>query len=257
MLLILLGGNKVRRRFLIIALVIILAFTLGITGCNNEATPEKKAEGQWTTDEVLAQEPLMMRDKFLELVGATTEPIPYTYEEVVKFSGQSDAATAGAWMMAVMALEELYPDSTPVRGDIKIYAPGKESEGHMGVFGSIFSYITGAQSKIGFSGANFGEDFDRTNLMIYPAEHSGRMFFEIEWIFERLDTGKKVGVVYNLLLIEPKVTPQWEALGKKIVDGLATEEEIAEHTEYWQIRAPFVFENARTMPGLITVRVID
>ncbi len=234
-----------------------IIFSFGMIGCSNEPEPVKEVKAQWTTDEILAQEPLMMRDKFLELVGATTEPIPYTYEDVVKFSGESDAATAGAWMMAVMALEELYPDSTPVRGDIKIYAPGKESEGHMGVFGSIFSYITGAQSKIGFSGSNFGEDFDRTNLMIYPAEHSGLMFNQVEWVWERLDTGKKVGVVYNLLLIQPEVTKEWEALGKKVADGLATEEEIAKHTTYWQVRAPFVFANARTMPGLITVRVIE
>lgn len=257
MLLKILGGNKLTRRSLIVVLVIAIVFSFGLIGCSNEPAPVKEAKAQWATDEILAQEPIMMRDKFLELVGVTTEPIPYTYEEIVKFSGQSDAATAGAWMMAVMALEELYPDSTPVRGDIKIYAPGKESEGHMGVFGSIFSYITGAQSKIGFSGANFGEDFNRTNLMVYPIEHSGLMFNRIEWVWERLDTGKKVGIIYDLILIEPQVTKEWEALGKKIADGLATKEEIAKHTAYWQIRAPYVFENARTMPGLITVRVIE
>ncbi len=63
--------------------------------------------------------------------------------------------------------------------------------------------------------------------------------------------------MFNLLLIDPKVTIEWEALGKKIADGLASPEEIAQHSTYWQSRAPFVFENARTLPGLITVRTID
>lgn len=251
-----------KKGLLVIGLVILVIISYGITGCSNQQTSETKPtvvpyDSVWLTDEILAQKPIMMRDKFLELVGVTKKPIPYTYEEVVKFTGQSDGATAGAWMMAVMALETLYPDSTPVRGNIKIYAPGPGNEGHMGVFGEIFTYITGAQTEIGFSGVNFGDKYAKSNLMIYPDQPSGVPFNKVEWVWERLDTGKKVGVVFNLALIEPKVTPEWEALGKKIVDGLATQEEIAQHTAYWQSRAPYVFENARTLPGFITVREIN
>ncbi|MGD9679008.1 MAG: hypothetical protein AB7V16_11760 [Vulcanibacillus sp.] len=254
------------RKFLIITLVIIIVFSFELVGCSNEQTaaPQTQTEAKapanesiWNTDEILAQEPIMLRDKLLEAVGATDKPIPYTYEEVVKFTGQSDGATAGAWMMSVMALEVLYPDSIPVRGDIKIYAPGPGDENHMGVFGEIFTYITGAQTEIGFSGSNFGEAYGKSNRMIYPEEESGIPFFKVEWIWERLDTGKKVGVIFNLALIQPKVTAEWEALGKKIVDGLASPEEIAQHTAYWQSRAPYVFENARTLPGFITVREIN
>jgi hypothetical protein len=80
-------------------------------------------------------------------------------------------ATAGAFVIARKALDELYPgDEIPVRGQIKVYVPGAEDQWNLGVFGEVITYITGAAPKTGFNGSEFGQVNDlyvRQNKMIY------------------------------------------------------------------------------------------
>ena len=77
-----------------------------------------------------------------------------------------------------------------------------------------------------------------------------------EWVFTRLDTGKKVGVKFNLVIITPIPTPGRQAMGKTMATFQATPEEAADYIKYWNDRAIFVLEN-QDMKGFFTVKVYE
>jgi hypothetical protein len=228
----------------------------------DESMPVQADSDQiWTQEYITEVPPIMMIDPYFEIFGQADGAIPYYYEEAVKLSGHSCGATAGGWIIARKALELLYPDGEiPVRGQIAVEAPGAEDEWFVGVFGDVIMYITGAAPKTGFIGAEFGKANDlfvRQNKMVYSEEPTGQLPPMREWIFTRLDTGTKVGIKYNLVLITPLPTPARQEMGAKLAAGKATPEEAADYVQYWNDRARFVFENAETMDLLFSVKVYE
>jgi hypothetical protein len=197
-----------------------------------------------------------MMEPYFQIFGQAQTPVPYYYEEAVKVAGHSCGATTGAWTITRKALEVLYPDGEiPVRGQIVVEAPGAEDEWFVGVFGDIITFITGASPHTGFIGAEFGQTdnvFVRQNKMVYADEPTGQLPPMREWIFTRLDTGARVGVKFNLVVITPLPTPARQAMGARLAIGEATPEEAADYQEYWNARAIYVLENA-DMPGFFTV----
>ena len=211
----------------------------------------KPSETAWLVDYINRVPPILMREPFLELLGQTRQPVPYTYEEAVKLAGHSCSAVAGAWTMTRKALESLYPGSLPVRGQIKVTIPGAEEEWFVGVFGEVIKYITGAAPKTGFPGAEFGQAYNRRNLMTYLEKPSGTPPAKMLWIFERTDIGAKVAVRYDLGKVNPPATPERSELGARV--ARATPEEAKEWHEYWNARVKFVLENADTSPGFFSI----
>lgn len=197
--------------------------------------------------------PILMKEPFLELLGQTQEPIPYTFKETVKISGHACGAVAGAWLITRKALEALYPSTLPVRGQIKVTMPGAEDEWLIGVFGQVIANITGAAPKTGFPGGELGSAFNRRNLMVYAKEPVGTPPTKMRWVFERTDTGAEVAIQYDLSMIKPPATPERGELGAKAARGLADAEEMKDWQEYWNARVKFVFDNADTLPGFFTV----
>ncbi len=202
----------------------------------------------------------MMIDPYFQIFGQSQVAVPYTYEEAVKLAGHSCGAVTGAWTIARKALEVLYPDGEiPVRGQIAVEAPGAEDEWFVGVFGEVITFVTGAAPHTGFIGSEFGKADDifvRQNKMVYSEEPTGQLPPMREWIFTRLDTGKKVGIKFNLVIITPIPTPGRTAMGKKMAAGEATPEEAADYIQYWNDRAEFVLDNAN-MDGFFTVTVYE
>ena len=225
------------------------------------AASEAEAVFAWDQDYIEEVPPIMMIDPYFSIFGQSQVPVPYYYDDAVKLSGHSCGATSGAWTITRKALEVLYPNGEiPVRGQIAVEAPGAEDEWFVGVFGEVIAYLTGASPKTGFIGAEFGQTDDvfvRQNKMVYADEPTGEMPPQREWIFTRLDTGAKVGVKFNLVVITPIPTPERQAMGKKMAAGEATPEEAADYYEYWNDRAKFVFEYADSLDGFFTVTVYE
>ncbi len=225
-----------------------------------EVVEEPLVESIWDQDYIDQVPPIMMVEPYYKIFGQSQVAVPYYYEDAVKLAGHSCGATTGAWTITKKALEALYPNGEiPVRGQIAVEAPGAEDEWYTGVFGEIIAYITGAAPKTGFIGAEFGETNDlfiRQNKMTYPEEPTGTLPPKMEWIFTRLDTGRKVGVNFNLSIITPIATEERQAMGAKMAQGLATPEEAEDYYKYWNDRALFVLENA-DMDGFFTVIVHD
>ncbi len=214
----------------------------------------------WEQAYITEVPPIMMTEPYFGIFGQTAGPVPYYYEEAVKLAGHSCGATTGAWIIAKKALEVLYPDGEiPVRGQIAVEAPGAEDEWFVGVFGEIITFVTGASSHTGFIGSEFGtvnNVFVRQNKMVYAEEPTGQLPPMREWIFTRLDTGAKVGVKFNLVVILPIPTPGRTEMGKKMAAGTATPEEAADYQKYWNDRAKFVLDNA-DMDGFFIVTVYE
>jgi hypothetical protein len=248
-----------KKLFLLFAALITIALAISAFSAAETANPETQAE--WAQAYITEVPPILMSDPYLEMFGQIDGPLPYTYAEAVKLSGHSCGATSGAYIITRKALEALYPDGEiPVRGQILVEAPGAEDEWYIGVFGEIITYITGAAPKTGFIGAEFGKANDvfvRQNKMTYTEEAVGTAPPLLEWIFERTDTGERVSVNFNLMMVQPPVNEERVAMGKKMATGQATEEEAAEYIQYWNDRVIFIFENADTLEGLFTVSVLE
>ena len=225
-----------------------------------EVTDEPVEASIWEQEYISEVPPIMMIDPYFKIFGQSQVAVPYYYEDAVKLAGHSCGATTGAWTITRKALEELYPNGEiPVRGQITVEAPGAEDEWFVGVFGEIITFVTGAAPKTGFIGSEFGETNDlfvRQNKMVYPEEPTGTLPPKMEWVFTRLDTGRKVGVVFNLSIITPLATEERQAMGKKMALGEATPEEAADYVKYWNDRAIFVLEN-EAMDGFFTVTVYE
>ncbi len=214
----------------------------------------------WEQEYITEVEPIMMYDPYFSIFGQSQTAVPYYYEEAVKVAGHSCGATTGAWIITLKALEVLYPDGEiPVRGMIKVDAPGAEDEWFVGVFGDIITFITGAAPHTGFIGQEFGQTdnvFVRQNKMEYADEPTGQLPPMREWVFTRLDTGKKVGVKFNLVIITPIPTPARQAMGKTMAAFQATPEEAADYIQYWNDRATFVLEK-QDMKGFFIITEYD
>ena len=221
--------------------------TASVADASAAAAGSEPAESfAWGQAYITEVPPIMMIDPYFQIFGQSQVAVPYYYEEAVKLAGHSCGATTGAWTITRKALETLYPNGEiPVRGQIVVEAPGAEDEWFVGVFGDIITFVTGAAPKTGFIGSEFGQTNDlfvRQNKMVYSEEPTGQLPPMREWIFTRLDTGAKVGVKFNLVVITPLPTPARVAMGKKMAAGEATPEEAAGYYQYWNDRAKFVLK---------------
>ena len=96
-------------------------------------------------------ETIKLKDPLADLLGAFENgEYEISYQEVVKGAGHSCPTVAGAYLMTLVALKELYPSSRAIRGDIKVYFNEDITEGVAGVIANVISYITGATDKSGF-----------------------------------------------------------------------------------------------------------
>ena len=167
-----------------------------------------------------------IKDELSEFLGTFDNGIiEYTYPEIVKAAGHSCPTVAGAYMMCAKALEKLYPDSLPVRGQIKVEFKNSVDEGVTGVISNVISQISGATKETGFKG--IAGQYIRHSLMDFNVDIEGLIRFT------RIDTGKSVEVIYNPF-IPPK--PEMQGLMQKSISGQASDTEKDEFGKLWQAR---------------------
>lgn len=170
---------------------------------------------------------IRLYDPMAEFLGSLDQGVvEFKYIQVVKTAGHSCPTVAGAYLMTLKALEVLYTDSLPVRGEIKVEFKEDEEDGVAGVIGNVISNITGATEKSGFKG--IGGNFARHSLMFYnaPIKSSAR--------FTRTDTSESVDVYYDTSTIGG--SPRQQNLMQKMLQGLANRDEKKEFGELWQER---------------------
>ncbi len=170
---------------------------------------------------------ITMYDPLSEILGSFTKGIvKFTYLDVVKAAGHSCPTVGGAYLITYKALEALYGDEMPVRGNIKVEFKESEEEGVAGVIGNVISNITGATRVTGFKG--LAGKHARHSLMDFDSDITSSAKFT------RTDTGKSVEVFYNPSMVGGN--PKTQFLMQKVLMGEASEDEKLEFGNLWQER---------------------
>ncbi len=177
-------------------------------------------------------EHIILQDGLSDTLGSTENGIiDISYLEIVKMAGHSCAVVSGAYLMTLKGLKALFGNEFPKRGEIKVELREQLGDGNTGVFGQVYSNITGATTNTGFGGL-FG-NFNRRNLMFYGKEMKGNVRFT------RLDTGESVEVSYN-----PEVVVTPSAIVQSAFGPDATEESRKSFPKRWQEMVKTIFDHA-------------
>ncbi|MFC7045743.1 hypothetical protein ACFQH6_10295 [Halobacteriaceae archaeon GCM10025711] len=179
--------------------------------------------------------PVRIRDPVAEALAVLDpgDPFVVTYRDVVTAAGHSCPTAAGAFRIAQVGLDALYPDSLPVRGDVAVTAGGPKDDPSYGVMSRLIGYVTGAAEEDGFGGLAGGYG-GRTDLLSFgDIDRDG-----VSFRFERTDTGDAVTITYHVGAV-PDAGAGTDYL-PKLVDGSATDEERAAFRTDWHGRVETV-----------------
>ena len=176
-----------------------------------------------------------MQDPLAKVLGAVVDgEIEYSYLECVKLAGHSCPTVSSSFLATKLALEYLYTEGLPVRGNIKVYMAGEKAEGVVGVMANVASFITGASDEAGFKG--LAGKFARNNRISFSNTQKGFI------AFERVDTGAKVEIGMDLSTLEAPV--RMGSLMEKMMQQQASPAELEEFGILWQQKVRRLFDNA-------------
>ncbi|MBM2832534.1 MAG: hypothetical protein HW414_1586 [Dehalococcoidia bacterium] len=101
---------------------------------------------RWQQEFYSQVEPIRLKDPLASFLGAIAPDgvMFYRFEDAVKLAGHSCPAVATAYKMTAKALARLYPNETPVRGEINVVVPGGPGDGALGPMSQVIALITGA-----------------------------------------------------------------------------------------------------------------
>ena len=185
-------------------------------------------------------------DPLAEMLGSFEDgKITTTYLDIVKSAGHSCPTVAGAYLMTYKALEALYKNEIPVRGNIRVEFKDSIEDGVAGVIANVISNITGATEIMGFKG--IGGKFVRHSLMHFDSNipSSAR--------FTRTDNNESVDVFYNPSSIAPDANMM--PLMQKIMAGYANNDEKMEFGNLWQKRVKEIIVDNCDNEEIIMVKV--
>ncbi|MDO9011780.1 MAG: hypothetical protein Q7U78_08240 [Gallionella sp.] len=170
---------------------------------------------------------ISLHDPLAEFLGATENGLlQYSYVDAVRLAGHSCPTVAAAYWSTYKALVMLYPDTMPVRGDIRVAFRLDSASGVTGVIANVVSMLTGAMSDNGFKG--LGGRFNRRERLFFTQAMEG------EIRYTRLDTGQAVELAFNLHLVP--AAPHLPALMTACLSGNASQAETTEFRHLWQER---------------------
>jgi hypothetical protein len=170
---------------------------------------------------------ISLYDPLAEFLGAAEGGIlEYGYFDAVRLAGHSCPTVASAYWSVYKALAFLYPETIPVRGDIRVEFSQDSTSGVTGVIANVVSMLTGAMSDSGFKG--IGGRFDRRDRLFFAVQMQGEMRFT------RLTTQQSVRVTANLQRVP--ASPRLPRLMAGCIANTATPAEIAEFRQLWQAR---------------------
>ncbi len=197
-------------------------------------TEQKKGRSDVFRDFFRQVEPIRLKEPLAGTLGAFEEEgaiLEYTFTDVIKMAGHACPTVTAAYLACQKALEKLYPDDIPVRGEIAVTVYGEPDEGVYGVMSQVIAFLTGAAPATGFRG--LGHRFKRKDLLRFSSEKIDpqAMCFR----FSRLDSGGAV-----LVKLYPQRIPFPEEKSKRMIELLekviweaAKEEERKEFQELW------------------------
>lgn len=139
---------------------------------------------------------LRVQDPLARVLGCAEDGIlDYDYADAVRLAGHSCPTVASAYWLTFLALESLYADALPQRGEIKVDFREDARAGSNGVVATVVQMLTGAAGSSGFKG--LGGRFRRAGLIGYSPD------IMLMLRFTRLDSGESVDVGADLSFVAP------------------------------------------------------
>lgn len=171
---------------------------------------------------------IRLHDPLAAFLGATQEGmLEYRYADAVRLAGHSCPTVASAFLMTRRALDLLYRDALPVRGNIRVDFAERQDAGVTGVIAAIVTLITGATADTGFRG--LAGQFNRRDKLFFNQPLDKGMLR-----FVRLDTGQRVEVAMDLSRVPGD--PRIAALMPLCLEGAANHEQQVLFRTLWQDR---------------------
>lgn len=187
---------------------------------------------------------ITLYDPLAELLGASTDGLlEYGFLDAVKLAGHSCPTVAGAYLMTLKALNALYGEDVPVRGNIRVAFRDGQGSGVTGVIANVVSQITGAAGDGGFKG--LAGKYGRNGLLSFNAGIEG------EIRFERIDRAAAVETDYHPEQVPPdqSMFPLLQGLLARRADA----EDQAAFAALWQDRVKRILIDHFDNPALVTV----
>lgn len=185
------------------------------------------------------------RDPLAELLGAADGGIiEYRYEDAVRLAGHSCPTVASAFLMTRAALNALYGDALPVRGEIRVDLSEPRDAGVAGVIASIATLITGATADTGFRG--LAGQFNRRDKLFFA-----QPLKDGELRFTRLDSGEAVEVRADLFRVAGSA--RTGELMPLCLAGRANPAQVAEFRSLWQDRVRHLLLDHADDPAVISL----
>ena len=186
--------------------------------------------------------PITLRDPLAELLGSAAGGlIEYRFADAVKLTGHACPTVAGAWLMTVRALQALYGDAIPERGNIAVALPEAIDSGVAGVIASVATLLTGAAGEGGFKG--LGGHHARRQLLSFGVSGVTGM------AFTRLDNQATVDCTLRLDLVPPD--PRLGKLLPAVIRGEADAASRQLFGELWQDRVKRILVDHGKHPNIV------
>jgi hypothetical protein len=191
---------------------------------------------------------LRVRDPLAQLLGCSQDGVlEYSYADAVRVAGHSCPTVATAYWLTWRALHELYQDSLPVRGGIKVDMRESARSGNTGVVATIIQMLTGAAGSSGFKGIS--GRFSRAGLQRHAPQ------IPLMARFTRLDNGMAVDVAADISLVP--ASAELCALLARFEHGPVGDRSLAELGRLWQERVATLLLERATDPAVFLVRPVD
>lgn len=186
-------------------------------------------------------DPIEIHDSLAELLGMLPEEatLTITFADVVTAAGHACPAVAGAYRGTQLALEELYPDSPPVRSQLKVVVGGPPDASGYGPMANVIRHITGAADETGFRGFNgYG---GRANLLSFEElPGPGRSFK-----YTRRDTDETARLTFDPSVLKPASANEGHDMNTQIgrlVQGDLSADERDAFYERWHTRVEAILQ---------------
>ena len=205
---------------------------------NTTPTDTNRTEENWAVD--YDADPIEIRDPVAEALGvlAPGDPFVISYKDAVKAAGHSCPTASGAYRIAQLGLDALYPDGHPVRSEIEARAAGPRDDAAYGVMSRVVSYVTGATEDDGFGGlaGGYGGRRDLLRFDAFDPDSPNPTFR-----FRRTDTDETVEVTYHV----GEVPEGGPAIGnlQEILDGSASDRQRAAFADAWHRRVQVILSD--------------
>jgi hypothetical protein len=189
-------------------------------------------------------EPIRLLDPLAEFLGlrAVGEPIAYSLEDAGRYAGHLCPTVATAFEMTRLALRTLYPDTTPVRGSLRVTVASAPDQFANGPLARVIGYVTGAAGEDGFRGLS--GRWSRQNLLRYAPKDEP--FGSV--LFERLDNGRSV----RLLATPEVLAADGPNIGPLLAEALRATQAHPEFQQAWAHKVSAVLKAGPDM-----FRVVD